>query len=61
MIIFKILKSMIMKQMIKIILTFKVKNDELMIQHIQAVSQNETINDLKTKYSIGYNLIKSKH
>jgi hypothetical protein len=28
-----------------------------MIQHIPVVAQNESINDLKIKYSLGYNLI----
>jgi hypothetical protein len=27
-----------------------------MIKHIPVVAQNESINDLKKKYSIGYNL-----
>jgi hypothetical protein len=42
-------------------INFKNKYDEFMIQHISAVAQNESINDLKIKYSIGYNLIKSKY
>jgi hypothetical protein len=32
-----------------------------MIQHIPVVAQKESINDLKIKYSIGYNLINSKY